>query len=726
MRDEEKKSSLSFIPHPSSLIPLTSLIPKIRRALRGEVDARTVALETVRRGRAALRQRRERTSLEQLAREQARLRPAYARLASAELLEHFRRRDAPRFLPGFQTSAHTARLQRELFPDETRRLIARADGIVEHHRWPLLGYGEKEFGEKINWLRDPLSGLSWPLAYHADITLARGDGSDARVLWELNRLGQAVTLGRAYSVTGDERFAAEFFAQCESWQEQNPVASGPNWACAMEVALRAINLLAAFELFRRSPLLSEERLAKLLKLFYQHAEHIRRNLEFSYIATSNHYLSDVVGLLWLGLMLPELEGAHAWRETGRRELLRELDKQVLEDGADYESSTGYHRFVLELFFYSFILCRANDVALGERYEGKLRAMLEYVRAYVRPCGRAPLVGDTDSGVVLPVRERAADDHAYLLALGAAVFKEPRFKARRSSMPEELLWFLGEQGVRDYESLAAEGDSVASQGFSQAGTFVMREGDLYLLCNTSASGVGGRGSHGHNDALSLEVSACGRSFIVDPGTYVYTADLHERHLFRSTRYHSTVEVDGAEQSTTREAVPFVIGDEAHPRVLAWDIKPERDSLLAEHYGYTRLSEPVTHRRSIHFEKRERYWKLEDTLAGEGEHVFRFYWHFAEALDVTVEADGLLRACDKMTGARLLLSAQGGFAPPSLEPRYASRDYGEKHETVAACWTLRARAPVTAHWLIVPVCLGEDESARLEVARGKSVPPAAAGG
>jgi Heparinase II/III N-terminus/Heparinase II/III-like protein len=706
MRDEEKKYP-SFIPRPSSLIP------KIRRALRGEVDARTVALETVRRGRAALRQRRERASLEQLAQEQARLRPRFARLSSPELLEHFRRRDTPRFLPGFHSRARTTQLQRELFPAETEQLIAWANAIVEQHRWPLLGYGEREFGEQIDWLRDPLSGARWPLAYHADITLARGDGSDARVLWELNRMGQWVTLARAYSVTGDERFAAEFFAQCESWARQNPLGLGPNWACAMEVALRAINLLAAFELFRHSPLLSGERLALLLGLFDQHAGHIRRNLEFSYIATSNHYLSDVVGLLWLGIMLPEMEGARAWRELGRRELLRELDKQVLEDGADYESSTGYHRFVLELFFYSFILCRANGVALGESYERKLRAMLEYVRAYLRPCGRAPLVGDTDSGLVLPLRARAADDHAYLLALGAAAFKEPGLKASRWPMPEELLWFLGEQGLGDYESLAIEGDGMTSQGFRLAGTFVMREGDLYLLCNTSGSGVGGRGSHGHNDALSLEVSACGRSFIVDPGTYVYTADLGARHLFRSTRYHSTVEVDGEEQNTTRELVPFVIGDEAHPRVLDWVTNLERDSLVAEHYGYARLSEPVTHRRSIVFEKRERCWKIEDTFAGEGEHTFRFYWHFAEGLELAVGADKVLRACDKMTGARLLLAGPDGFEPPTLEPRSASRDYGEKHETTAACWTLRARAPLTARWLIVAVCAGEDERTRLEL-------------
>ncbi|MBA3804843.1 MAG: heparinase II/III-family protein, partial [Acidobacteria bacterium] len=383
---------------------------------------------------------------------------------------------------------------------------------------------------------------------------------------------------------------------------------------------------------------------------------------------------------------------------------------------DSEASTGYHRFVLELFLHSFILARANAIEIEERYWRKLRAMLEYVRAYLRPCGRAPLIGDTDSGQVLPVRTRAADDHAYVLAVGAAVFGDARFKDQSWPMPEELLWVSGPQGVSDYESLATNTEDVTSKGFKDAGTYVMREGDLYLLFNASGNGLDGRGSHGHNDALSLEVSACGRSFIVDPGTYVYTSDLHERQLFRSTAYHSTVEVDGAEQNTNDEQTPFVMGDEAHPRVLGWDVTPERDTIIAEHDGYARPrmpGGPITHRRTIEFDKRGRYWTIEDALTGEGEHAFRFRYHFAENLDLIVGADRNVRACDKMTGARLVVVALDGPESPALEERYASRDYGAKHKTVSACWTLRARAPFTCRWLIVPICAGEDENARLEL-------------
>src|SRR6185295_15759922 len=100
------------------------------------------------------------------------------------------------------------------------------------------------------------------------------------------------------------------------------------------------------------------------------------------------------------------------------QMLLEMDKQVLLDGADFESSTGYHRFVTELLLYSFMLCRANNIEIEERYWSRLHQMLGYIRAYLRPDGFAPLIGDTDSGQVLPIGPRRANDHAYLLSLGA--------------------------------------------------------------------------------------------------------------------------------------------------------------------------------------------------------------------------------------------------------------------------------------------------------------------
>jgi hypothetical protein len=660
--------------------------------------------------------------LNELGSQSVQLRPEFQTLSPAELLKHFRERSSPGFLPGFELDS-IAKLQQQIFPNETRSLLDAARLIVRKHRWPLLGFGEQDFRESINWNRDPLSGRLWPLDYHAEISLWHNDGSDIRVLWELNRLGHLITLGRAYALTKDEEFVEEFFSQVESWREQNPVGRGANWACAMEVALRAMNLLAAYTLFGKSPGLSAERLLSLLAMFDQHGRHIRRNLEFSNLSTSNHYLSDVVGLLWLGILLPELSAADEWRNWAHAEMLREMDKQILPDGADYEASTGYHRFVLELFLYSFILCDANDIAIDEKYWQKLRAMFVYVRGTLRLDGRAPLIGDTDGGQVLPIVNRTADDHAYLLAFGAVIFEDSGFKLKGSQGSEELLWALGHDGVDSYQKLAVSSDAVESQSFPDAGTYLLREDDLYLLFNLSGGGRNGRSAHGHNDALSIEVSTGGRAFIVDPGSYVYTADLHQRHLFRSTAYHSTIQIDAAEQNTTTEALPFVIGNEAHPRLLDWETTPERDYVRAEHAGYARLGQAVIHRRSVTFDKAAGWWLVEDEILGTGEHTIAVRFHFDAGLEVEARSgkhgdamdEWMAVACDKMNenAVRLFVCALDLQHPPQLEQQFTSNHYGSKLPSVSACWSVTASLPYKLRWALVPVGPGQSIEERMKV-------------
>jgi hypothetical protein len=660
-----------------------AVLNKIKHALRGEVKLKTAALEALRRGRALRQQQKERAEILRYANKPASL---WQPKGAEELLAHFRTNREGRFFKGFSAREST-RFYHTHFPAAEAELVASANRIVDEHRWPLLGFGEKCFGEKIEWARDPLSSYVWPLGYHGDINLVRGDGSDVRVLWELNRLGHFVTLARAYFVTNDERYSADFFSQLRTWDEQNPYGRGANWKCAMEVALRAMNLVAAFHVFRHSTLFDSNALELLLRLFQQHGDYISQHLEFSHIATSNHYLTDLAGLLWLGYFLPEFRDGENWRDTGWAGMLSEMDKQVLADGADFEASTGYHRFVLELFLYSFLFSGLNEATqIKQKYWDKLHQMLIYVRSYLRPDGFAPLIGDSDSGQVLPVPRRRADDHAYLLAIGAVVFNDPGLKLERAEPPEELFWILGEEGVRAFQEMSSSDGYAVSTAFQQAGTYIMRDGDLYLCFNASDAGINGRGSHGHNDVLSIEVSAGGRAFIVDPGTYVYSADLAKRHEFRSTAYHSTVQIDGREQNAIRVDTPFVIGNEAKPRVLEWKTSDDFDKVVAEHYGYA----PVTHRRTIIFNKREREWLIGDEFFGDGEHVYEVRFHFAPEVEVSVRGA-------TVDAGGLMISLVSSEIEPTLEPQPVSRDYGEMSDAVSACWRISGR-PGKLSWKI----------------------------
>jgi hypothetical protein len=329
----------------------------------------------------------------------------------------------------------------------------------------------------------------------------------------------------------------------------------------------------------------------------------------------------------------------------------------------------------------------------------------------------PLIGDTDGGQAVPILSRSANDHSHLLTLGAVVFRDSQLKLPRLTAAPELLWLAGENGVQAYEQLPSLNEESSSKAFTNSGTYLLRHGDLFLLFNAGGAHDGRPASHRHNDALSIEVFACGRAFIVDPGTYVYTADLHERHLFRSTSYHSTIEIDDAEQAPIREELPFVTGGEARVRVSLWESTPEYDRVVAEHNGYQRLADGVTHRRTVVFNKQERWWLIEDEIFGKDEHKVVVRFHFDAGLDVRLFGEQAIIANDEASGARLIVCPiTAGVPQPAFEPQFVSRHYGSQLPSTTANWSTSIITPGKLRWAIIPVCVGEDPKARLSVLQG----------
>ena len=131
-----------------------SVIRKFKRAVRGDVDPKTVFLEARRRAQVAQQAKRERANLETLNSEMPQLRDS--QMSWDARLSHFRNRTEPRFFPGF--SAANLESHRKHFPKQTAQLLQDAHQIAAEHSWQLLGFGIKNFGAQIEWRRDPLSG----------------------------------------------------------------------------------------------------------------------------------------------------------------------------------------------------------------------------------------------------------------------------------------------------------------------------------------------------------------------------------------------------------------------------------------------------------------------------------------------------------------------------------------------------------------------------------------
>ena len=138
---------------------------------------------------------------------------------------------------------------RTRYPEACAAVIAAADRILLHE-FDLLGSGPVRLGAALPWHTDFKSGREWAVEYASGLHYSELDRpSDIKVPWELSRSQHFTTLGQAYWLTGDERYAQEFVAETSDWIAANPYAYGVNWACAMDVALRAVSWTWGFHYF---------------------------------------------------------------------------------------------------------------------------------------------------------------------------------------------------------------------------------------------------------------------------------------------------------------------------------------------------------------------------------------------------------------------------------------------------------------------------------------------
>jgi heparinase II/III-like protein len=122
-------------------------------------------------------------------------------------------------------------------------------------------------------------------------------------------------------------------------------------------------------------------------------------------------------------------------------------------------------------------------------------------------------------------------------------------------------------------------------------------------------------------------------LIDPGTFAYHTQKEWRDYFRGTSAHNTVRVDRQDQSVA--AGNFLWLSHAPVRVLEFVADAHLDRLVAEHDGYRRLADPVTHRRELLLDHTTSAITVIDELFSRASHEVEMFWHFAEGCEVTLD-------------------------------------------------------------------------------------------
>jgi hypothetical protein len=573
---------------------------------------------------------------------------------AAEAVDKLRSRMRARsrcFLPSLGQRSTIVDIMNRRFPAERDAIIKSAEAALKG-KFSLLGHASLSFGDPphspIDWRLDPISGKSAPISHWSKLRLLNPlRGGDPKVVWELNRHAHFVTMGQAYWITNDNRFAEGFRDQVSAWIGANPVGMGINWASCLEVALRSIAWLWAMQMFVDSSSLTTDFFARMLKSLIEHGRHIETYLS-SYFSPDTRLTGEALGLFYLGLALPEMVRAQGWRELGLRILLEQAQKQLREDGVHFEQSSYYHRYTADFYTHLLALTRANEIRIDREFESllnqNLESMLDHLMWITRPDGSSPLFGDDDGGRLIKFAGRAANDFRDTLAIGSALFNRGDWKHVAGAAPAELLWLIGPQGVERYDQLKSDPPREISRGVKPSGFFVMRDGwrpnSSFVLIDCGPHGDDIGCGHAHADALSIEFASRGVTWIVDPGTYVYDANAKTRDEFRSTAAHNSVTVDDQSQSVPSKT--FSWRTVAECRLHSFIELGDAILFQGSHDGYERLKDPVRHMRSVLFVKADaraglpEYLLVRDRFTANKRHRYAIRYHLAPGCEARAAA------------------------------------------------------------------------------------------
>lgn len=325
--------------------------------------------------------------------------------------------------------------------------------------------------------------------FFKDIVIRTGQGSelapDIKTPWEYSRFLWGVELAQTYRQTGQVAYQKRYIELINDWIEHNPPLRGINWLCPMEVALRAINWIISFTILYEQ--LDEQTRQRSLESLYDHMIYLERNWELADGRTSNHYLSDLVGYLYL-VWFFNLSQKQTWVIA---QLENEMAWQVFDEGTSYEGSTAYHQLVTELFVHADLMARECGISFSPQFYAKLSLMKQFIADCSYAENQLVKIGDDDSG-------RVTD------------FKVINLPVREVSY---------------------------SKYYPQFGLSIIKTSHWHATLRHPAYHARQPSGHFHDDAGSVTLAYQGIPILVDPGSYVYTPSAWWRNYFRSAAVHN---------------------------------------------------------------------------------------------------------------------------------------------------------------------------------------------
>lgn len=473
----------------------------------------------------------------------------------------------------------------------------------------------------IPWSIDFRSGYTWPLIAGTQLRPAPVPGVDIKNPWELGRMQHLPKLALAAASMAEtdrnyfQRCIAEFRAQIYDFRASCPPGLGVQWSSAMDVGIRMVNILIAWDWLRQAGMPESTKFdSDLRNMALEHQSFVLSHIEYADGQPNNHYFSNLCSLVIIGRYLhddPQIRNRARWALAN---IIYELERQFLSNGSNFEGSTHYHLFTVEMLLVA--LSSLNTMSLEERKQ--------YIDDSTFPDNsnkeitdpltskeeiRFLISGEDLSGKCKDLRDKL--EQIFSVSKSIAIGRDdiPRFGDEDGGSYIDLdLIAKGNTKNRHYD-IAFNQKSLyyhfykanLNKGFLQLydssqtknvilglGIHRIAAGDSEVLIKNSSLGLYGRGGHNHNDNLSFILIKKGKEIITDPGTYNYTGDPEYRNLFRSTEYHNTPQVEDKQINPFGKSIEELFwfrADKSRPETVTLT----ENTFIGAHHGFGRKTE-----------------------------------------------------------------------------------------------------------------------------------------
>ena len=303
--------------------------------------------------------------------------------------------------------------------------------------------------------------------------------------------------------------------------------------CQLQASTRITNYIKVLEYCKLSENLTPEFLSDLLVSLYDSVESIRANYYYSEL--SNIRLQEAQAVLNMGVMMPEFKKAQEWQDEALSEVNRLLEGMLADDGVHVEKDPSYHIGVISTFYTVNQLLSANNKIslLPFDYIEKLKKSVYFVRDLMYPDYSVEDFNDTRSS-----------------SWNKSVLTK-QFLTYQDMFPGDptIQWF-----ATDRQSGSAPKELLSI--YSRSGYYMLRTGwqqsDMMMILKNNENAK--NYAHCQNDNGTVALYRNGRHFLPDTGVYTYGGSAEDnalRDLFRATRMHNTLTLNGA-NSANRNA------------------------------------------------------------------------------------------------------------------------------------------------------------------------------